>query len=212
MKKLLLRSLLVLACLAAHPAAAQGRIATVDLNRVFENYWKTKQAQTALRDRAAELEKEHKAMRDEFTKNRDNYRALVAAAADPALSEAERNRKKREADDTVVTLRGQEEAIGKFEAQARTTIEEQKRRMRDNLLGEIRRVVDSRAKAGGFALVLDATGESAAGAPVVLFTNGENDLTDAVLNQLNTTAPPEASPAAAGTDRKPEAPRSEPRK
>jgi outer membrane protein len=199
MKNLLLACLLILGCLATQTVTAQGRIATVDLNRVFENYWKTKQAQAALRDRAAELEKEHKSMLAEFTKGRENYRNLVAAANDTAISESERARKKKEADDALATLKSQEEAIGKFEAQARTTIEEQKRRMRDNLLTEVRRVIDSRAKAGGFSLVLDATGDSAAGAPVVLFTSGENDLTDAVLSQLNATAPPEATTPATGT-------------
>lgn len=199
MKKLLFACLLALGCLTTQTATAQGRIATVDLNRVFENYWKTKQAQAALRDRAAELEKEHKSMLAEFTKGRENYRNLVAAANDAALSDGERARKKKEADDALVTLKGQEEAIGKFEAQARTTIEEQKRRMRDNLLTEVRRVIDSRAKSGGFSLVLDSTGDSAAGAPVVLFTSGENDLTDAVLSQLNATAPPEATTPATGT-------------
>lgn len=192
MKIILVLCLAALCCLAATPAAAQGRIATVDLNRVFENYWKTRQAQAALRNRAAELDTDHRAKVADLAKSRDNHRALVTASADPAISDSERARKRREAEDAMVSIRGQEEAIARFEAQARATIEEQRRRMRDNLLADIRRVVDSRAKSGGFGLVLDTAGQSAAGAPVVLFTAGDNDLTDAVLGQLNVTAPPEA--------------------
>jgi outer membrane protein len=192
MIKNLLIAVAALGLLGAVNAPAQGRIATVDLKRVFDGYWKTKQADAALKDRAGELEKDHKAMLADYNKAKDQYKVMLAAAADSAISDAERTRKKKEAEETLVSLKGQEESIVKFETQARTTLDEQRRRMRDNLLGEVRKTIDGRAKGAGYSLVIDVAGESQANTPIVLFTNGENDITDAVLTQLNITAPPEA--------------------
>jgi Skp family chaperone for outer membrane proteins len=42
-------------------ALAQTKIATVDLRKLFDNYWKTKQAQAAIQERAAQLDKDDKA-------------------------------------------------------------------------------------------------------------------------------------------------------
>ena len=64
--------------------------------------------------------------------------------------------------------------------------------MRDNILAEIRTVVTAKAKQGSYTLVIDTAAESINKTPVVMFTNGENDLTTAILAQLNSTAPASA--------------------
>ena len=74
--------------------------------------------------------------------------------------------------------------------------------MRENILTEIRNTVNAKAKAGGYALVMDTAAESVNNTPVILFTNGENDLTDAVLSQLNAGAPLETPKPAETTDGK----------
>ena len=56
---------LMLLC-AAPSALAQGRIATVNLSKLFDDYWKTKQAKAAFEDQKADLEKEGKGMLAEF--------------------------------------------------------------------------------------------------------------------------------------------------
>src|ERR1039457_6572240 len=71
MMKSLVRKLvlpLLLISLLGGSALAQGRIATVELRKVFDGYWKTKQADAALKDRAADIEKDHKTMLDDWKK------------------------------------------------------------------------------------------------------------------------------------------------
>ena len=48
-----------------------------------------------------------------------------------------------------------------------------------------------RSKAGGYALVIDTSAQTPAmtPTPVVLYTNGQNDLTEEILSQLNAAAP-----------------------
>ena len=179
----------LLAALLTSSACAQGRIATVDLRKVFDNYWKTKQADTALKERAAEMEKEHTNMLNDWKKAKDDYQNLLASASDQAVSSDERERRKKSAEDKLKYIKETEDTITQYERQARNTLEEQKSRMRDNILNEIRNVLNAKGKSGGFSLVIDVAAQSKDQTPIVLYTNNENDLTDSVLTQLNANAP-----------------------
>jgi Skp family chaperone for outer membrane proteins len=78
--------------------------------------------------------------------------------------------------------------------QARATLQEKQRRMRENILGEIKDVVKLRAKAGHYTCVIDTAAETVNNTPVLLYTNGDNDLTDEVLKELNDKMPPAVVP------------------
>ncbi len=182
---------LLLFGLLSTSAWAQGRIATVDLRKLFDNYWKTKQASAALKDRADEIEKDHKTMLDDLSKARDEYQTLLTEANNQTLSLDEREKRQKSAEDKLKQIRDSQEALAQYERQARTTLDEQNKRMRSSLIDEIRTTVKGKASSAGYALVLDTMAESAAGAPVVLYSNNENDITDAVLAQLNAGAPAE---------------------
>lgn len=182
---------LMLLC-AATSAMAQGRVATVNLGKLFDDYWKTKQAKAAFEDQKADLEKEGKGMLAELNKGEAEYKTLLAAANDQAISDSERDKKKREAEEKLKLLKEQQEALVKFQNQARVTLDERARRMRDNILSEVRKTVDSKARSGSYSLVIDVAAETPNATPVVLFSNGENDITEAILQQLNASAPPEA--------------------
>jgi outer membrane protein len=176
-------------------AGAQGRIGTVDLRKVFDNYWKRKQAEDVIKDRAADMEKEYKNMVTDFDKAREDYQKLLTSANEPALSSDERDKRKREAEDKLKALKENEDTINQYKRQAATTLDEQRRRMRDNILSEIRNVVNAKAKSAGYSMVIDTASESVNNTPIVLFNNNENDITEQVLSQLNIAAPADAAKA-----------------
>ena len=73
MRLLLKQLILALALLTCASAHAEYRIATVDLGRVFTNYWKTKQAQTAIDEHRTDIEKTGKDMMTTFNKAKEDY-------------------------------------------------------------------------------------------------------------------------------------------
>lgn len=209
--KYLLRTLvpaILLLGLTCAFAQGQGRLATIDLRKTFDNYWKTKQADASLKERAADMEKEHKNMLEDYRKAREEYQKMLSGANDQAVSQDERDKRKKTAEERLKYLKGQEETITQYERQARTTLDEQRRRMRENILTEVRTIVNAKAKAAGFSLVVDSAAESFNSTPFMLYNAGENDITESVLSQLNATAPADASRssgttnAPAGNDRK----------
>jgi Skp family chaperone for outer membrane proteins len=67
----------------------------------------------------------------------------------------------------------------------------QRRRMRETILTEIRTMINAKAKAGNFTLVVDTAAETPNATPVIVYSSGENDLTASLLEQLNAGAPVE---------------------
>ncbi|HUA38997.1 MAG TPA: OmpH family outer membrane protein [Candidatus Sulfopaludibacter sp.] len=171
------------------PALAQQKIATVDLRKLFDGYWKTKQAETALNDRKAELDKEDRGFLDNLQKDRETYQKLLDAAADQAISSDERDKRKQAAADKYAEIKDSQTAIVQFERQAQATLGAQTQRMRSDIIKEITAAVSARAKAAGYTMVVDTASDNANQTSVVVYNDGQNDLTAAVLAQLNAGAP-----------------------
>ncbi len=170
-------------------AMAQTKIATVDLHKLFDNYYKTKLAKAAIEDRKTQLLKDDKAMQDDYKKASDDYQQLLAQQNDPAISEDERDRRKQSADDKLKDLQERKSAIEQSERQAQAILADQLQRMRDKVLVDIKDHINTAAKSGGYTLVLDSSSQGITSTDIVLYHAPENDLTDDVLKQLNTGAP-----------------------
>jgi len=173
---------LLLAVLSV-PALAQTKIASVDMEKLFKGYWKTKQAEVALNKRATDLQKEIKDMADGLDKQQADYSQFLDQANDQALSTEEREKRRQAAADKLKEINSSKVAIEQFNRQAQSQVLDQRQRMTANLVTEIQKAVGDQAKAGGYSLVVNSAVTEA-----VVYTSGD-DLTDAVLKQLNINAP-----------------------
>ena len=182
-------AVLLMTLLGGTALAQSSKVATADLRKLFDNYWKTKQAQAAIQDRATQLDKDDKSMKDDFKKAGDDYQQLLAQANDQAISADERDRRKQAAADKLKQLEERRTAIAQYENQAQATLNDQRQRMREKILAEIQTQVNAAAKTGGYTLVIDTAAETVNGTPTVIYHTGENDITDTVLKQLNAGAP-----------------------
>ena len=185
MKYLLSKSVLalLLTTLLTGTAFAQTRIGTVDLKKAFDTYWKRKEALATLNDEKNDLEKDFKNMVEEAKKARDSYQKLLSDASDSAISAEEREKRKKLAEDKFKQVREKEEDTTRFNRDATARLEERQKRFTDTLVNEIRNVISAVAKSHSLSQVLDVS------SPTVLYTNGENDITDEVIKQLNANAP-----------------------
>ncbi len=182
--------LLFLFSLITGPVWAQERLATVDLKKVFENYWKRKEGDAAIKERVATMEKENNEMLESFKKGKEEYNVLLTNANDPAVSADEKDKRKKAADEKLKQLKTNEESIAQYQKQARETVEQRMRRMRENILTDIRTAVNAKAQAANYSLVIDTAAETVNGTPVVLYSSGkDHDLTETVLAHLNAAAP-----------------------
>jgi outer membrane protein len=187
MKTLNLKGLVTALLLGLLPLGAQAEIklGIVDLRKVFDGYYKTKDADTKIKEEAGGLEKTAKGMLEDYKKANEEYKTLMEAANDAAVSTEEKQKRKKAAEDKLIEIRQTEQQVQAFQRQSETTLLEKRRRMRDQILREIRETVVSKAKTLGLTLVIDTAADSINQTPIVLYTNGENDITDDLLVTLN---------------------------
>ena len=192
MKKLMQFCLLSagLAGLGSSAGAAEQKIATFNLRKAFDSYYKTIQSTAALKQEATEVDKERTQMVENGRKHEDEWRKLIDRANDQSLSAEERDKAKKTASDKYAELETDKQYITTFDREATGRLREKERLRRDDIVKEIEGVVTAHAKAAGYSMVLDPSGESANLAPVVLYTNGQDDMTEAIIKELNAAAPP----------------------
>jgi outer membrane protein len=193
MRKLLKTLIFGLVFLAGTPAFAQQyKIATVDLGRMFTNYWKTKQAQVVIDGMKSDIESKGRDLMTTFNKSKEEYQKMMDNLNDTAVSPEERDKRKKAAEEKLRDLKDQDDTLTQFTREQQAKLDEQLRRTRDNIVSEIRVAVTAKAKMDGYTLVLDSAAVSANGTPVILYSvPGENDITEPVLKQLNIGAPME---------------------
>jgi outer membrane protein len=176
--------------LAGVAPAAEQKIGTVDLRKVFDKYYKTIQSTATLKLEAADMEKERKQILDNAENHKTEWQKLIDKANDQAVSSEERDKSKKEAEQKYVELENDKQSITEYDRASSAKLREKELQRRDAIVKEIRAILEADAKAGGYTMVLDPSGDSGNMVPVVLYTNGQNDLTDALIKELNATAPP----------------------
>ncbi len=185
------KTVLVLAALLLTGAArADTKIAIIDLQRVFTNYWKTIQANTQIEEQKTEIKKRTQAMADDYAKANEAYKKLIEGSSDQAVSRDEREKRKTSAEKKFQEIREIEQTAKQYQNYSEESLALQIRRLRDRILGDIRDLVEAKAKAGGYSLVIDVAADGASHTPVVLYNNGQNDISEEILSQLNAGAPP----------------------
>ena len=182
LRYLILTVVLLVATIAS--ASAQSKVATVDMKKLFNGYYKTKLSQTSLENRKSELRKEIKDMADGLDKSQADYKQLLDKANDQTLSADERTKNRIASEDKAKEINNSRAAIEQFQHQAESQLGDQSQRMGVALVGEIQKAVAEKAKAGGYSMVLNS-----ASIEVVVFANTDNDVTASVLAQLNAGAP-----------------------
>ena len=132
-------SLGLLACCSAG-LAADFKIATVDLRKVFDTYYKTIQASIANSNNIVERDKTLNGMVDERNKREDEWRQAVANANNQSLSPEERNKYQKNADDLVLDLQIRGESISNYYTTTESKRRDEMVRHVNDLTAEIRGV------------------------------------------------------------------------
>src|SRR5882724_5535118 len=169
MKKLLST---ILALTLALPLAvfAQGtlKIGTVDMQRAFKEYSKTKDAETKINDAKNAAKKEYDDRADSYKKALDEINKLNQQLEAPALSADAKTQKAKERDEKIASIKSMEREINEFRQTREKQLQEQAVRMRDGIVKEITDVVMEKVKSDNMDLVFDTSGISLNGVPIVM--------------------------------------------
>ena len=196
--RLTLSSLLaaVAFCAAAPAVHAQIKVATVDMNKVFSGYYKTKDAENKINDAREVAKKELDERMESHKQMLDEINQLNKDIDNPALSATAKSDRSKKREDKIAQVRQLEQEIQEFKTSREKQLQEQAVRMRNQIVEEIMKVITDRVKDEQYDVVLDKSGQSLNGVQFVLYSQDKMDFSDEVITALNKNRPTATAPAA----------------
>jgi len=185
MKKLILVAVLGAFALPGGIFAQGLKVGTVDMNRAFKEYNKTKEAEKKINDAKDAAKKEYDDRADDYKKALDEINKLNQQLEAPALSADAKTQKAKERDEKIASIKNMEREINDFRQTREKQLQEQAVRMRDGIVKEITDVVMNKVKNSSMDLVFDTSGVSLNGVPTVMYARPEMDFTNDIVAQLN---------------------------
>jgi outer membrane protein len=185
MKKVFFAALLSALALPGSAFAQGMKIATVDMNRAFKEYNKTKDAETKINDAKNAAKKEYDDRADSYKKALDEINKLNQQLEAPALSADAKTQKAKERDEKIASIKSMEREINEFRQTREKQLQEQAVRMRDGIVKEITDIVMEKVKSDNMDLVFDKSGLSLNGVPTLIFARDNMDFTNDLIVTLN---------------------------
>lgn len=186
--------------LHAQPAL---KVVVVDMAKVYDTHYKTEEANAKFNDAAQRAQEQLDLLNKQLQTAADEYKQLVEDSRSTIKNQQARDKaeadalKKRE---EIEQMQGEAQA---FRANTQRSLQQRAKNHRDIIMEEIMKVVNEVARTRGATLVLDKSGPSVFGVPVVLYSDAGYDITEDVSRGVNKDRPPAAAAgsggAAAGT-------------
>jgi len=176
----------------ALPASAQtpsGRIVTVDLNKIFNDYYKTPIASAKLKETADSFNKELDDTLTNYKKGIDELNKLREDQDKPEYTAEVREQKRKAVADKLAETQKMQRDIDDYRTTHRKILDEQVQRMRQTILKEINDIISKEARDAGYLLVLDKSGNTLNGTPSVVYSQDSLEITDDIIKILNKNQP-----------------------
>lgn len=188
-KKYLL-PVIVMGALAFNAASAELTVVTVSMQKLFDGYYKSTEANQRLesiREQAvAEAQEKEKELQDMA----EEIRSMQEELQNPVLSDSSKAEKQAELQSVAEEGRRKQAEFQQWQQQTMGNLNQRSQEIRNSLIDEIVKVVNDIAlKDYAADLVFDTSDILGSGVPTVLYADTDLDVTDKVMIKLNADAP-----------------------
>jgi outer membrane protein len=172
-------------------ASADLKIAVVDLDKAFTQYYKTKEDNARLQEKKAGYQKEIQDLINDYQRMGGEAETLKKAADDQTLSAPARKDKSDALQAKTQDLMNLQNKIQEMKVERGRELEEDFMRQHQAIVGEISKVISDYSGPQGYDLVIDKSNASAAsGVSIVLYNSSKLiDITTDIITILNKSAP-----------------------
>lgn len=187
--KTIISTIIALFAAIAVTQAQNLKIATVDVEQIYVNFYKVKEAEASIRSSFEIAKQESEALRDELKDLAAQIQEQQGIVDNSMMSEEKQNAAREKI--RSLNQEGSEKQLNlqQFMQTAQRNLEDRQRSQRAVLLGEIREVAVAIAKQKGANLLFDNSGLTGTGVPTVMYSDAAWEITDEVLGELNKSAP-----------------------
>ncbi len=177
---------------AAVAQDAKLNIATVDMQELFKQYYRTNEAQKQINVERARIQKDNNERQAKIRELEENLGKLRKQLEDPSLNDSKKQAlyKDWQADQQTGIALDRERR--EFLQRRNQALNEKMVQRMKGILEEIRKLVEEKAKTDDFDYVFDKSGLSTSQVPFLLYTKDATDITAGLLKDLNKDAPAES--------------------
>ncbi len=172
---------------------AKLKIATVDMQQLFKEYYRTEEAQQQVNVERARIQKELNERFARIQEIDEELKKLRKMLDDPSINDSKKQEVHRD------WQMKQQEGIAldrerrEFQQRRTQALNETMVQRMKGILEEIRKLVEEQAKKEDYDYVFDKSGLSTSQVPFLLYTKDATDITPVLLVDLNKDAPAEAT-------------------
>jgi len=185
------------ASLVTLASAQEGRmkIATVDMQELFKQYYRTNEAQKQINVERARIQKDNNERLARIRELENSLASLRKQLEDPSINDSKKQTLFKD------WQMQQQEGIAldrerrEFLQRRNQALNEKMVQRMKGILEEIRKLVEEQAKTDDYDYVFDKSGLSTSQVPFLLYTKDATDITAGLLKDLNKDAPAESLPA-----------------
>jgi outer membrane protein len=186
---------LAMAVSLAGPALAQEgklKIATVDMQQLFKEYYRTNEEQKQINIERAKIQKENNDRQVRIREIDTNLQNLRKQLEDASISDSKKQTllkdwQTQQQEGTALDRERREFLQRRNQALSEKMVQRMK-----GILEEIRKLVEEQAKSDNYDYVFDKSGLSTSQVPFLLYTKDATDITAGLLKTLNKNAPKES--------------------
>lgn len=176
---------LAVAFVACLCCLAQEKVAYVNMEKSFGEFYKTSNANVIFEQKKLEFDEKMSALADELEAKTRELKALEGEAKNELLSKEARDEAMRKLKISADIFGGRREA---FERERRAGVQELNRlkaETEETLVKELRSSIKKYASDNGYTLVYDISGMSMNRMPVLLVYPEQQEITDAFIKVIN---------------------------
>ena len=178
-------------------SAADVRIGVVDLEKVFQEYYKSKIAEDTIRKQGEVYRTYLLKLNEQYQQLQQEASKLLMNSQNIALSNEERQRSIAAAEEKRRELQQKKAEIDLYAKERTQDLRQLEDKKRGEITDEIKAAVKRRAEAEKIDFVFDCSGKTLNQQPALLYFPPHTDLTNKIITELNRRAteknPPETT-------------------
>ncbi|MEN8736484.1 MAG: OmpH family outer membrane protein [Akkermansiaceae bacterium] len=171
--------------LLSSAAAQRLKIATVNMEKLFDDYKRTAEIQKDINIERARIQKDNNLRLADIREIEKNIEQLRKDLNDENLGDKKRRSLSQELQDLSQDGIHKERERSEFLDRRNRSLNEKMMKQMRGILVELQRVVSDRAKAGNYDYIFDSSGNSTQGIPFVIHAREMTDLTESILKEIN---------------------------
>ena len=161
------------------------KIAVVDVQKVFQEYEKTKSLEIKLNQQHEVFREYSDQLEVQLLKLKKDYDTALADSQNIAYASAERESKRLKAAELKDALARKEQEIKSYVESRVLQLREMQEKLRGDVIGDIQKTVHNTAVLEGYTLVLDKSGKGLSDTDFILYVQPNLEITESVIQNLN---------------------------